>query len=106
MASTPASILFPQQRNKLRSFPGGNEATPLRALNWSKYSEFLTFRRVFDLAILDNCFDELSLNSKKREEKELGMGAWLLAYQAILASSSSSIIILDLTLYKNYSLSK
>ncbi|CAN8221903.1 unnamed protein product [Cochlearia groenlandica] len=27
MASTPASILFPQQRNKLRSFPGGNEAT-------------------------------------------------------------------------------
>jgi len=34
------------------------------------------------------------------------MGAWLLAYQAILASSSSSIIILDLTLYKNYSLSK
>lgn len=37
-------------------------ATPLRALNWSKYSEFLTFRRVFDLAILDNCFDELSLN--------------------------------------------
>ncbi|ESQ50962.1 hypothetical protein EUTSA_v10022971mg, partial [Eutrema salsugineum] len=82
-------------------------ATPLRALNWSKYSEFLTFCRVFDLAILDNCFDELSsLNKKKREEKELGMGAWLLAYQAILASSSSSIIILYLTLYKNYSLSK
>ena len=44
---------------------------------------------------------------KKREEKELGVGACLLAYQAILASSSSSIIILDLTYYyKNYSLSK
>lgn len=44
---------------------------------------------------------------KKKEEKELGVGAWLLAYQAIPASSSSSIIILDLTdYYKNYSLSK
>jgi hypothetical protein len=62
---------------------------------------------VLDLPILDNCFDELPLNLKKREEKELGVGACLLAYQAILASSSSSIMILDLTYYyKNYSLSK
>ena len=64
----PKEILLPHEfllnRDLLAqlypSFAKG--ATPLRALNWSKYSEFLTFRRVFDLAILDNCFDELSLN--------------------------------------------
>ena len=49
------------------------------------------------------------LTGKERRERtgSWRLHNWLLAYQAILASSSSSIIILDLTYYyKNYSLSK
>jgi len=50
-------------------------------------------------------------NRVKKERRERTgswrLHKWLLAYQAILASSSSSIIILDLTYYyKKYSLSK
>jgi hypothetical protein len=50
-------------------------------------------------------------HTEKKERRERTeswrLHNWLLAYQAMLASSSSSIIILDLTYYyKNYSLSK
>jgi len=54
-------------------------------------------------------FQQSSFDDKK--ERRERTGSWrlhncLLAYQAILASSSSSIMILDLTYYKNNSLSK
>jgi hypothetical protein len=52
---------------------------------------------------------EIFLYEKERRERtgSWRLYNWLLAYQAILASSRSSIIILDFTFYyKNYSLSK
>ena len=62
---------------------------------------------VKELAILDNSFDELSLKERRERTGSLRLHNGLLAYQAILASSSCSIIILDLTYYyKNDSLSK
>jgi len=78
--------------------------------NLKGYNPFLGLRLCASRARSSNLgqlFWWTVIKLKKKEEKELGVGAWLLAYQAIPASSSSSIIILDLTYYyKNYSLSK
>jgi len=66
---------------------------PSKGWRWPRFYIFF----VVGLAIVGQLFWWTVTKLKKKEEKELGVGAWLLAYQAILASSSRTELLLFLT---------